>query len=241
MRSSFSVLCPFSPYNPSVTITHAHNELLQVAIDLGIPGFVAYVALLAGLNLGLGASMLAHQVFGLTDAFLLGTKPGVVMWMIMGLITGLLVATLSKTPNGFTMMRVVLDTALLVALVDHRDKWHSKALCIREELKAADAEVFYFDCVINEAISVLGRRLIEQKRATDFVDLLDTLERFVPAECITWVSGMIQRLYAQIIALVRAHAGELNFHDALICDHSQGQVGPGGIQSSKLGIQTNEQ
>jgi hypothetical protein len=33
--------------------------------------------------------MLAHQIFGLTDAFLLGTKPGVVMWLIMGLITGL--------------------------------------------------------------------------------------------------------------------------------------------------------
>jgi hypothetical protein len=33
--------------------------------------------------------MLAHQVFGLTDAFLLGTKPGIVMWLIMGLITGL--------------------------------------------------------------------------------------------------------------------------------------------------------
>ena len=33
--------------------------------------------------------MLAHQIFGLTDACLLGTKPGVVMWMIMGLITGL--------------------------------------------------------------------------------------------------------------------------------------------------------
>jgi len=33
--------------------------------------------------------MLAHQVFGLTDAFLLGTKPGVVMWMIMSLVTGL--------------------------------------------------------------------------------------------------------------------------------------------------------
>jgi putative inorganic carbon (HCO3(-)) transporter len=90
------------------TITHAHNELLQVAIDLGIPGFVAYIALLAAfvrtawraytwapderikrLILGLGAGMLAHQIFGLTDAFLLGTKPGVVMWMIMGLVTGL--------------------------------------------------------------------------------------------------------------------------------------------------------
>ncbi len=42
-----------------------------------------------GLILGLGVGMLAHQVFGQTDAFLLGTKPGVVMWMIMGLITGL--------------------------------------------------------------------------------------------------------------------------------------------------------
>ena len=41
------------------------------------------------LILGLGAGMLAHQIFGLTDAFLLGTKPGVVMWMIMGLVTGL--------------------------------------------------------------------------------------------------------------------------------------------------------
>ncbi len=29
---------------------------------------------------------MAHQVFGLTDAFLLGTKPGVVMWVFMGLI-----------------------------------------------------------------------------------------------------------------------------------------------------------
>jgi len=35
--------------------------------------------------------MLAHQVFGLTDAFLLGTKPGVVMWVFMGLIAALYV------------------------------------------------------------------------------------------------------------------------------------------------------
>ena len=108
-RHLFPYLYPASfLYNPSATITHAHNELLQVAIDLGIPGFVAYVALLAAfvrtawraytwapderikrLILGLGAGMLAHQIFGLTDAFLLGTKPGVVMWIIMGLVTGL--------------------------------------------------------------------------------------------------------------------------------------------------------
>lgn len=90
------------------TITHAHNELLQVAIDIGIPGFVAYVALWAALVwifcrtnerashrstrrivLGIAAGLLAHQLFGLTDAFLLGTKPGIVMWLLMAIVTGL--------------------------------------------------------------------------------------------------------------------------------------------------------
>jgi predicted nucleic acid-binding protein len=33
---------------------------------------------------------------------------------------------------------------------------------------------------------------------------------------ITWISQEIQRLYPDILALVREHNGELNFHDALI-------------------------
>jgi len=96
--------------SPDARVTHAHNELLQVAVDLGIPGLVAYVALLTtfaltawrayqalndrwlrALIVGLACGMLAHQVFGLTDAFLLGTKPGVVMWVFMGLIAALYV------------------------------------------------------------------------------------------------------------------------------------------------------
>lgn len=108
VRLLFPHLYPANPYDASITITHAHNELLQVAIDLGIPGFVAYVALLSAfartawraytwapderirrIVLGLGGGMLAHQLFGLTDAFMLGTKPGIVMWILMGLVTGL--------------------------------------------------------------------------------------------------------------------------------------------------------
>lgn len=100
-------LPPNWPYHP---VPHAHNELLQVAVDLGILGLVGYVALLTtfaltawrayhalndrwlrALIVGLVCGMLAHQVFGLTDAFLLGTKPGVVMWMFMGLIAALYV------------------------------------------------------------------------------------------------------------------------------------------------------
>lgn len=97
-------LYPFFIAAPDEIVAHAHNNLLEVAVDVGIPGLVAYVALLTGfvvcavrayraatdagvraLIAGLGFGMLAHQVFGLTDAFILGTKPGVLMWIYFAL------------------------------------------------------------------------------------------------------------------------------------------------------------
>jgi predicted nucleic acid-binding protein len=62
----------------------------------------------------------------------------------------------------------------------------------------------------------LARRLQEQRRGEQFEALLDLLESLAPPERITWVSSMTQRLYLQVMALVREHGGVLNFHDALI-------------------------
>jgi O-antigen ligase len=114
-------------------IAHAHNLWLQAALDLGVPGLVAYAALwlgaavmLAGIwraaseseaagpaaktdggaagrgladlwpasfghaiAAGLGGGLLSHFVYGLTDAVTLGAKPGVVWWLMLGLIAGL--------------------------------------------------------------------------------------------------------------------------------------------------------
>ena len=98
------LLYPFFIAAPDEVVPHAHNQFLQVAVDLGIPGLLVYLGLLGAfgisgwracvtpsptggdwltraLGVGLAAGMLAHHVFGLTDAFMLGTKPGVVMWM----------------------------------------------------------------------------------------------------------------------------------------------------------------
>jgi putative inorganic carbon (HCO3(-)) transporter len=104
------VLYPFFLFSPDVEIPHAHNMLLEVAVDLGIPGLVLYVALLSGftfsvwrayrainnrllraLIVGLACGMLAHQVFGIMDAYMLGTKLGAVMWVFMGLVAALYV------------------------------------------------------------------------------------------------------------------------------------------------------
>ncbi|MBI5305147.1 MAG: O-antigen ligase family protein [Chloroflexi bacterium] len=99
-------LYPFFIAAPDEVVAHAHNNFLQVAVDLGIPGLIAYTALMTlfvilawrayralpearALIVGVSAGMLAHQVFGLTDAFMLGTKPGVLMWIFLALVAAL--------------------------------------------------------------------------------------------------------------------------------------------------------
>ena len=112
------------PY-PSVglwaRVPHAHNNLLQVGVDLGIPGLVAYVGMLVVFVLcawrvhrlsesrsmrllasGVFAGMLAHQVYGLTDAITLGAKPGFLLWVMWGLMAALwrLEANQHPAPDG---------------------------------------------------------------------------------------------------------------------------------------------
>ncbi len=87
-------------------VGHAHNIFLQTALDVGLPGLVAYLALLlvaaavgwrvaradVGLRavaLGLLAGLFALHVFGLADALALGAKPGVVFWFVLGLLAAM--------------------------------------------------------------------------------------------------------------------------------------------------------
>lgn len=114
------------------------------------------------------------------------------------------------------MATTVIDANVLVGLFDTQDKWHDVAIALRDELNKAKVDLVYFDCVINETISVLARRTYEQKRPEQLDALLEQLESLIPASDITWASGETRRLYTEIVSLVRASSGKLNFHDALI-------------------------
>jgi predicted nucleic acid-binding protein len=115
-----------------------------------------------------------------------------------------------------TPKQVLIDTNVLVALVDARDTWHLRAQALREALKVSAVSLVYCDSVVNEAISVLARRAQEQRRLEQFAGLVDALLRQVPTAALVWFSSATQRLYDQVIELVRSTAGALNFHDALI-------------------------
>lgn len=121
----------FDVSNESDLVMQAHNEYLQVGLDLGIPGLIGFLSLYfiafwmlfdcwersGSANqfttrqikfvshgnetigndgslfvrccvLGLGGGLLAHFLFGLTDAIIL-RAPGLFWWMLLGLITGL--------------------------------------------------------------------------------------------------------------------------------------------------------
>jgi len=110
-----NALYPLFLAGPDVQIFHAHNLLLQVAVDLGMPGLVTYAGLIAAFALmgcqvyqsrggrekalaaGLLCGMLAHQVYGLTDTVALGSKPGFLVWGMLGLMAGLYAY---PTPSG---------------------------------------------------------------------------------------------------------------------------------------------
>jgi len=116
-RKVMPVLYPLFTISPNMDIGHAHNEFLQAALDLGIPCLIAFISLyicafwmlieiwknscqisigttnwnraVRLISLGLCGGLLAHMLYGMTDAVALGAKPGLLFWMLLGLISGL--------------------------------------------------------------------------------------------------------------------------------------------------------
>jgi putative inorganic carbon (hco3(-)) transporter len=106
------LLYPFFLFPPE-EIVHAHNLFLQIGVDLGLPGLIAWLSIFllvifcsiriyslgrlmnngwyAGLGAGLLGSHLALTVHGLTDAVTWGmVRPAPLVWVIWGLAVSLL-------------------------------------------------------------------------------------------------------------------------------------------------------
>lgn len=114
-----NALYPFFIHSVSTLPPHAHNLLLQAAVELGMIGLVAYLSLLAAfvaciryvyahaagdherrVALGIAAGMLAYQVYGLTDATGIGTRASLVFWLGVG-AAGTLYARQRVTRTAF--------------------------------------------------------------------------------------------------------------------------------------------
>jgi putative inorganic carbon (HCO3(-)) transporter len=92
-------------YEVKRELSHPHNKLLLLAVELGLPGLIAYLALLGCMGvaaarvwkkpgndwlslavLGLGCGQLAHFIFEMTDAVPLGAKVNIFFWLSLALV-----------------------------------------------------------------------------------------------------------------------------------------------------------
>ena len=102
------VMYPFFLIGPDAEVPHAHNLILQEGVNLGVPGLVALVGLLTvfsiialqtvrlarntslePLSVGLLCGFIVYLIHGLVDYVTFSTKPGTVIWIIMGLTVAL--------------------------------------------------------------------------------------------------------------------------------------------------------
>jgi O-antigen ligase len=102
------IVYPVQRFSPDANLPHAHDHLLQVALDLGLPGLVGYLAIwMLAIALvvmtfrgspdrrdravvaGMAAGLLAYFVYGITDAVPLGAKPGLFFWALLALLVAI--------------------------------------------------------------------------------------------------------------------------------------------------------
>ena len=93
---------PVPAYSPGI-VPHTHNEYLQITTDMGIPGLLLLLSLylatarmvirawrvgddeIRTLGVAAGAGLLAHAIFGLTDAITLWDRFGFIFWLMLGM------------------------------------------------------------------------------------------------------------------------------------------------------------
>jgi putative inorganic carbon (HCO3(-)) transporter len=104
-RQIVHILYPLFTIPLDFDLGHAHNQLLQAGLDLGIIGLIAYLGIwllnasllwIAWRNserhtdrvllVGLSGSLAAGWLFGILDAIALGARPGFIWWLLLALL-----------------------------------------------------------------------------------------------------------------------------------------------------------
>jgi O-antigen ligase len=91
------------PIMEGLILPHAHNELLQIATDMGLPGLAVFLAIYGSagwmllkswrrgdaparvVSVATAGGLLAHFIYGLGDAITLWDRFAFIFWILLGL------------------------------------------------------------------------------------------------------------------------------------------------------------
>lgn len=112
---------------------------------------------------------------------------------------------------------VALDANVLVAWLDAADVLAPRATSLLDRLRAEGTELVLLDIAIAEAVSVLCRRAVQRKTSPpDLTSALAAVRTWVERGMVRWVAREGERLMADVLAVIEASTGRLNFNDALL-------------------------
>ena len=121
-------------------------------------------------------------------------------------------------------VRILVDTSFLVAQLDERDVHHQTAKALHELFRKREVAYIYLDSVVNETVTELARRVLEQK--ADPRPIIKRLRKEIPTEMLDWTGPELPRLWERTLDTLETYKGRLSFNDCLLVIVSQ----EGGIE-----------
>jgi predicted nucleic acid-binding protein len=115
------------------------------------------------------------------------------------------------------MADVVLDANVLVGYLDANDVQHARASRLLERLESSGHQIVLLDVLVGEAVSVLCRRARERKSSPpDLLAVLAQIRRWHDAGDIEPTLSDAPRFFADVLTVIEATAGALNFNDGFL-------------------------
>lgn len=112
--------------------------------------------------------------------------------------------------------KIIIDSSLLVALFDESDVWYNATVELLTECERQNISVVVLDAVINETVSVIGRRFRDKKKSDKLTECFDKIDAFISHERIRFTSSIVRKQFRQILNLILESNNTLSFTDSLI-------------------------
>ena len=112
------------------------------------------------------------------------------------------------------MSRVIVDTNVLVALLDCKDVHHQNAVRLALRLEKERNQILLMDCILVELYSVIARR--SREKGYDFSQIFPQITEIEEMYDVILAYDYRARLHLKVLNLILLSGGALNYHDALI-------------------------
>ena len=112
------------------------------------------------------------------------------------------------------MSKIIVDTNVLVALLDSKDVHHKNAVRLAQRLEKEGKQILLMDCILVELYSVIARR--SRERGYDFSQIFPQIIEIEEMYDVIMAYDYRARLHTKVLNLILLSGGALNYHDGLI-------------------------